>query len=194
MLRGVYAAAVGEPGGDLLRFLLLVPLRRTEASGLRWSEVDLDQGRIRIAAERMKARQAHELPLSPAAHAIIEARKPTASSDLVFPGRKGTPFTNWDKMLTRVRKTIGEDKKDRTSRVSIHDFRRAFVSLLADRFDIDALDQCLGHTGTQRGVIGVYQKSLRWPDRVRALDAWAELITGDAQSGVIVSFARRADV
>ena len=42
---------------DLLRFILLVPLRRaTRPRGCCWSEVDLDQGRIRISAERMKAR------------------------------------------------------------------------------------------------------------------------------------------
>ena len=64
-LRAVWSAAADEPACDLLRFLLLVPLRRNEAAGLRWSEVDFDQGRIRIAAHRMKAREAHELPLSP---------------------------------------------------------------------------------------------------------------------------------
>jgi integrase len=191
-LRAVYTAAATEPAGDLLRFLLLSPLRRNEASGLRWSEVDFDQGRIRIAAHRMKAREAHELPLSAPARAILEARKAVASSDLVFPSANSSAFTNWQRMIARVRKAAGEDKKDRSSRFSLHDFRRAFVSHLAGAFDVDALDQCLAHT--RRGVLGVYQRSARWPERVRALNAWADLILDVVEDHNVVPFARRADV
>ena len=128
-------------------------------------EVDLDQGRIRIAAQRMKAREAHELPLSPAASAIIEARRLTrVVVRSRFPSSEDTPFTNWTRLLARIRKTIGEDKKDRTTRASIHDFRRGFVSHLAERgFDIDLLDQCLGHR--RAGVLGIYQRSSRMADR-----------------------------
>jgi integrase len=191
-LRGIFAAVEHEPAGDLLRFLVLVPLRRNEASGLRWSEVDLSQGRIRIAGHRMKAREAHELPLSAPARAILEARKAGATNDLVFATSAGAAFLNWDRLLSRVRKTIGEDKSDRDERVSIHDFRRAFVSHLAGQFDIDLLDQCLAHT--RRGVLGVYQRSARWPERVRALNAWADLILDAAEERNIVPFARRANV
>src|SRR6202020_2236914 len=34
----VWSAVENEPQRDLIRFLLLVPLRRDEAAGLRWSE------------------------------------------------------------------------------------------------------------------------------------------------------------
>jgi integrase len=189
-LRAIWTAAEDEPGADLLRFLLLVPLRRNETSGLRWSEVDFDQGRIRIGADRMKARRAHELPLSPPARAILEAR--TLVSELVFPAADGSAFTNWDRLMSRVRKAIGEDKSDRSARVSIHDFRRAFVSHLAGQFDVDLLDQCLGHT--RRGVLGVYQRSARWPERARALNAWADLILDVVEDHNVVPFARHADV
>jgi integrase len=189
-LRAIWAAVESEPGGDLLRFLLLLPLRRNEASGLRWSEVDFDQGRIRVAANRTKGgKRAQELPLSPPAVAILERRTATAVNDLVFPSADGKPFTNWDRLITRIRRRIGEDKKDRAARASIHDFRRAFVSHLAGRSDVDLLDQCLGHT--RRGVLGVYQRSARWPERVAALNAWADLILGVIEDRNVVSFARR---
>jgi integrase len=191
-LRAIWAAAEGESGCDLLRFLLLVPLRRNEASGLRWSEVDFDQGRIRIAADRMKAREAHELPLSPPVLAILRARKVTAVNDLVFPSSDGSPFTNWDRSISRIRKAIGEDKNDPNSRTTIHDTRRAFVSHLAGRFDVDLLDQCLGHT--RRGVLGVYQRSARWPERALALNAWADLILDVVRDSNVAPFPRRANV
>jgi integrase len=192
-LRAIWSAVETEPACDLLRFLLLMPLRRNEASGLRWTEeVDFGQGRIRIAADRMKAREAHELPLSPPALAILEARKAVATNDLVFPSNDGAPFTNWTRLLTRIRKRIGEVNTDRAARVSIHDFRRAFVSHLAGSFDIDLLDQCLGHT--RRGVLGVYQRSARWPERVKALNAWADLILDVVEvveDRNVLPFARR---
>jgi integrase len=189
-LRAIWTAAEGEQACDLLRFLLLMPLRRNEASSLRWSEVDLD--RICIAADRMKDRRTHELPLSPPARAILKARTAIATGDLVFPANDGAPFTNWDRLFTRIRKAIGEDKSDRAARVSIHDFRRAFVSHLAGSFDIDLLDQCLGHT--RRGVLGVYQRSARWPERVQALNAWADLILDVVEDPNVVPFTRRGNV
>jgi integrase len=198
-LRAIWSAAETEPACDLLRFMLLVPLRRNEVSGLTWGEVNFDQGRVRVAADRMKARRAHELPLSPPALAILDARKAIATArkaiatnDLVFPSNDGAPFTNWDRLLTRIRKRIGEDKNDRAARVSIHDFRRSFVSHLAGSFDIDLLDQCLGHT--RRGVLGVYQRSARWPERVGALNAWADIILDVVEDPNILPFARRGNV
>jgi integrase len=86
-LRAVWTAAEDEPMRDLIRFLLLVPLRRDEGAGLLWSEVDLDKGRILIGAGRMKNRQPHELPLAPQALAILKGRKP--GTGLVFPALAG---------------------------------------------------------------------------------------------------------
>jgi integrase len=190
-LRAIWAAAEGEPGCDLLRFLLLLPLRRSEAAGLRWSEVDFDQGRIRIVADRIK-KGAAQLPLSPAARAILEARRATATGDLVFSTAAGGMFVNWDRPLARIRKKIDEDKKDRAARFTIHDIRRGFVSHLAGPFDVDLLDQCLGHT--RRGVFGVYQRSARWPERVLALNAWADLILNVVKDSNVAPFQRRANV
>ena len=191
-LRGIRGAVTdeSEPQRDLVRFMLLVPLRRNEASGLRWSEVDLDQGRIRIAAQRMKAREAHELPLSAPARIILEARKLIATGDLVFPTSVNTTYKDWARLLARIRKRIGQDKNAKDDRFSLHDLRRAFVTHLAGAFDVDTLDQVLAHV--RRGVFGTYQHSQRWPDRVRALDHWADLITGAELDGNIVPFARGA--
>jgi integrase len=190
-LRAVWSAAEGEEACDLLRFLLLVPLRRNEVSGLTWREVDLEQDRVRVAAHRMKARELHELPLSPPARAILEARAIT--SDLVFPTSEGKRFVNWDRLLARIRRKIGEGEAGRAERFSLHDIRRAFVTALAERdHDIDLLDQVLSHT--RRGVLGVYQRAQRMAERERALSTWARLITGSEPETVVVPFPRRANV
>jgi integrase len=181
-ITAVWNAVENEPQRDLVRFLLLTPLRRNEASGLKWSEVDLQRGRIRIGANRMKKREAHELPLSPAALAILEARKPGAADNLVFPSKAGKAYDGWMTLVTRIRKTIGADKTAKSQRFTWHDVRRSFVSHLAEQgFDIDLLDQCLGHK--RAGVLAVYQRASRMAERSRAMETWGKLVTGDAKAG-----------
>jgi integrase len=196
-LHAIWSAAEGEQACPLLRFLLLLPLRRNEASELTWREVNLAQGRICIAADRMKAGEAHELPLSPTARAILEARRtvgPRATArDFVFPTSEGKPFTNWVRLLGRIRRKIGEGQASEAERFSLHDVRRSFVSAMAERgFDVDLLDQCLSHTRT--GVLGIYQRASRMADRARALNAWASLITETEADNAVVPFARRGNV
>ena len=138
----------------LIRFLLLVPLRREEAQGLLWSEVDLDEKRITIRAERMKSRQPHSLPLSEPALAILSERASCRTADdRVFAPPSGARTINWTYWVTRIRVALGEDKLERSRRFNLHDVRRSFVSALAERdFDVDLLDQCLAHS--RKGVFG----------------------------------------
>jgi integrase len=177
-LRAVWAAVENETQRDLVRFLLLVPLRRDEAADLAWSEVDLQRCRIRISASRAKTREAHELPLSAPALALLEARKPQAANALVFSSSKGRPFDGFNNLLKRIRTRIGEGETAKAERFVLHDIRRSFVSHLAERgYDIDLLDQCLGHS--RKGVLGVYQRASRMGERARALEGWARLIAGE---------------
>jgi integrase len=188
-LRKVWAAVEGEQPHvrDLLRLLLLLPLRRTEACCLRWREIDFDGRRIVLGAERMKNGVGFVMPLSGPALDLLTARKATdAQLDaFVFPTVEGKPFNGWQHSLVRIRKAIGEGESDRRSRFNPHDIRRSFVSELADRgFDPDLLDLVLAHT--RRGVFGIYQRSARMEDRKTAVEVWGSLITGAATAGNVV--------
>jgi integrase len=83
-----------------------------------------------------------------------------------------------------VRKRVGQAKTPKDQSLTFHDVRRSFVSYLAGRFDVDLLDQCLSHT--RKGVLGVYQRSARWPERVAALNAWASLLLEEAAPDNVV--------
>jgi integrase len=180
-LRAVWDAVENETQRDLVRFLLLVPLRRDEAAGLAWSEVDLGLKRVRISASRAKTREAHELPLSASALALLEARKPQAAKALVFSSSKDKPFDGFNSLLKRIRTRIGAGETAKAERFVLHDIRRSFVSHLAERgYDVDLLDQCLGHS--RKGVLGVYQRASRMSERARALEAWARLISGEGEA------------
>ena len=190
-LRKVWSAAEREQPHvrDLLRLLLLLPLRRAEACRLRWREVDLEGRRIVLGAERMKNRTGFVLPLSKPALELLAARKPDAPRPdaFVFPTIEGKPFNGWNHSLVRIRKAIGEADNDRGSRFNPHDVRRSFVSELAERgFDPDLLDLLLAHS--RRGVFGIYQRSSRMEERKAAVETWASLLLGTATAGNVVRF------
>jgi integrase len=174
----------------LICFLLLVPLRREEAWGLLWSEVNLDEKRITIRAERMKNRQPHSLPLSELAIAILSERLASReANDCVFAPPSGAKTINWTWWVSRIRVAIGEDKLERARRFNLHDIRRSFVSALAEHgFDVDLLDQCLSHS--RKGVFGVYQRSSRWREKEAAMAAWAGLVVPSARENVVSIRAR----
>ena len=72
-LAEVWRAASGR-FGDVIRLLVLTAQRRNEIGGLRWSEVDFDRAVIALPPERTKNKVRHELPLAPAALAILKER------------------------------------------------------------------------------------------------------------------------
>jgi integrase len=195
-LKAVWAAVEDEPMRDLVRFLLLVPLRRDEAAGLSWSEVDLDRKRIVVDGGRMKNGESHELPLAEQAFAILAVRKPAKMKrgNLVFPSGEGKPFDGWNRLLTRIRKALKQDEAGRDRRFSVHDVRRSFASLLAERFDENLLDLMPAHRPASRSGSGAaYQKAKRLNERPPVMAAWAGMVTGkeaEASSPNVVSLMR----
>ena len=197
-IRLVWAAVEDAPDHirGLIRFLLLVPLRREEARGLLWSEVDLDEKRITIRAERMKNRQPHSLPLSaPAIDILVGRSSCRGRNERVFAPPSDARRANWSWWVARIRVAIGEANLDRAHRFNLHDVRRSFVSALAERdsgergFDVDLLDQLLSHS--RKGVFGVYQRSARWREKEAAMAAWAELVVPPVSRVNVVSIRAR---
>jgi integrase len=181
-LRNVWRAVLNETPQirDLAQFLLLTPLRLGEASGLRWGEVDLERGWIRIDGARMKNGEPHELPLSEPALEILMrgggAKAPDAGG-LVFPHAQGAASPNWTRVTARVRRAIGQDALPADRQFRWHDIRRSFVTLLAEEFDEAALDAMLAHR--RKGVAGVYQKAKYLSRRPAIMARWAAMLTED---------------
>ncbi len=178
------ADTLGEPLSGYVKCWALLPLRRTELSHLRWNDIDLEAGRIRLSGSATKNREPFQIPLNAAASSILEARKEAATSEFVFPSNRKVvvPIHGWGAYKKKVQKVSGTDYW------RWHDLRRSFVSELAERgFDIDLVDGLLNHaqSGTRGGVLGTYQRSTRWGDKVQAMEAWADAVTGRDQGQVI---------
>jgi integrase len=152
------SAELGAFGG-LMRLGVLTGLRRSELSGLRWSDV-LDD-KIVIAADRAKTGVRHEVPLTSAMRAVLSAQ-PRTMSDLVFPGRNGARMAGWSKLVPRAA---------RASKVEfrLHDLRRTARSLMSVlNVPEEIAELAIGHV--RRGLIGTYNKDSAWTSRVEAFE------------------------
>ena len=111
----------------MLEVLILTVARSGEVRQMEWSELDFENGVWTLPAQRMKAKVAHRVPLSPYPVELLEARKPTdedETSQLVFPSRNNTPIS--DMTLTKCLRDHNV-KSDTPGRIATaHGIRSSF--------------------------------------------------------------------
>jgi integrase len=153
---------------DIVRLLLLTGQRREEIGGLRWSEVDLEQGVISLPPDRTKNRRPHKVPLSAPARAILD-RRSRGNGDYVF-GTQG--FCAWSNPKAALDYRLGAKVEPWT----LHDLRRTCATGMAELgVSPHIIEAVLNHiSGHKAGVAGIYNRA-RYTDEVRdALERWAE--------------------
>ena len=152
---GAFLREAKESGVYELYYLdLATGLRRGELLGLKWEDVDLQNGIIHV--RRQVARvdgEVKELPLktknsyrnisiSQDAVAMLEEMEAHRSSDYVFPSSTGGPISpdSVNNMLHRVLKRAGLPS------IRFHDLRHTFATLaLQNGVDIKTVSGMLGH-------------------------------------------------
>jgi integrase len=162
-LRAWYDGAVECDEGnlrDFLTLLLFTGLRRSEAIGLRWEYIDLNDRTLTVPDTKN-----HEpliLPLSDFLHRLLAGRKETLNgSEWVFPGRvPGQHLVEPKKMIRRVRDVSGVH-------FTLHDLRRTFITI-AESLDIPAysLKRLINHksgSDVTAGYIIIGVERLRRP-------------------------------
>jgi integrase len=156
--------AVGGNAGAYTKLLILTGQRRSEIAGLKWSEVGEDV--LALPSERMKGKQAHVVPLSTQAAAII-ATQPKAD-DFVLGRALGWHFHH-------VKQALDAHMGD-TSKWVIHDIRRSVASGMARiGVPVPVVEKILAHrSGTFRGIVGTYQRHSFLPEMAVALQKWSD--------------------
>jgi integrase len=161
-IKAVWRAAEASPSvfGYLVQFLLLTATRRTEAAGMRRSEV-VGNDWI-IPQERYKTGLELVLPLSTAARAVLAAVPKIGNSGWTFTtGGKG-PIRGYSKfkrafdikVLVELRK---QNPEADLPRWTLHDLRRTARSLMSRAgVSSDHAERCLGHV--LPGIRGTYDR------------------------------------
>lgn len=128
---------------DLLRFIAFSGLRKSEALGLRFQDVDLDRGIMRFHEHKTSEQSGTKvLPLNSHLRTIIQRRSQEKLGPYVFSGWKaGGPIVGLAKMWQRVAAVA--DLED----VTPHDLRRTFMSVSMELGYPAAIgDALLGHS------------------------------------------------
>ncbi len=169
------AEATEGPFGCFIRFTLLTATRRSEAAMMVHDEVAPYRDWI-IAASRMKAKQEHVVPLSPAAKAIIDGMPNVGRYVFTTNGRR--PIAGFTKFRAALNAAVLNDlrKLDPEAKPlpnwTIHDLRRTARSLLSRAgVNVDIAERCLAHT--MSGVRGVYDRHAYHAEKKHAFEALA---------------------
>lgn len=144
-------------------------LRRAE-----WSEFDFDKRIWTIPAEKMKMRNAHQVPLSKQAMGLLEAafalseRQQFAFSSL-YPGKRPMSENTINAALRRLGYTSEE--------MTAHGFRSMASSLLNEcgKWSTDAIERALAHQDSN-GVRAAYNRGSYWDERVAMAQWWSDYL------------------
>lgn len=178
-------AAAGYSFTNAFRLLLLTGQRRSEVIGMRWSELDLEEGVWTIPAARTKNGKAHIVPLGNMARDILRNIERIDQVDLVFPakGSSSNPISGVSKAKGRVDEAMlralrREDKDAVLSAWRLHDLRRTFASgCRRAGVLLDVVEKLLNHSsGSFAGIVGVYQLHDYSDEKHRAVLAWERML------------------
>jgi integrase len=152
--------------GRLVRFLMVLGIRRGEGAGLRHGRV-ID-GRWKLTKEETKAGREHLVRLPKLA--IDQLGNGGPVGDLVFPGRsvndEEVMLSGWAKLKKRL------DKASGVSDWVLHDIRRTVASGMQSlSVPRDVIEQILNHA--QPGVAGHYLHDAMEKQKADAWKRWA---------------------
>ena len=127
---------------DLVRFLALSGLRRGEALGLRWKDINLDQGWMAFEEHKTDREGTKKLPLNSHLRAVLADRAAEKISPYVFPGRSlDKPFNGFGKVWLRIQTFAGLEG------LTPHDFRHTFQTTCMELgYPAAIADSLLGHS------------------------------------------------
>ncbi len=194
----VYAslANLDSMAARALRFTILTAARAGEATGARWSEIDMEARIWTVPSDRIKAGKTHRVPLSHEAMEILTRVRKVATGNLVFPGRATERPLSHSAML-KVLKVAG------CGDATVHGFRSTFRDWASERthYPRDVAEMALAHAiGDQ--VEAAYRRGDLFERRKLMMEEWATFVTttpsarlrADRQRVVSINERRRADL
>ena len=173
--------------------LQLAPMLFVRPGELRkaeWAEFDLDAALWSIPAEKMKMRQAHLVPLSPQAVAILKELHPlTGNGKYVFPSLRSPLIPMSENTVNASLRRLGFDRDEITG----HGFRAMARTMLHEilNFTPDAIEAQLAHAVPDR-LGRAYNRTTHLAERKRMMNTWADYLDGLKAGAKLISFRKSA--
>jgi integrase len=172
-----------------LRLAPLVFARPGELRHMEWADLDLDSGEWRIPAHKMKMREAHVVPLSSQAVAILRELAPlTGRGRYVFPGIRTAARPMSENTVNAALRRLGFD----TDTMTGHGFRAMASTRLNEMgWAPDVIERQLAHAERNK-VRAAYNRAQYMAERRTMMQAWADYL-GQLKAGAnVLAFKRKA--
>jgi integrase len=156
-----------------LQLLSLTMTRPGDVRLMRRSEINFAKAVWRIPGERMKMRRPHDVPLSKQALAVLRDIWPLSEGgDLVLPSIRTAKKPLSEGAMIAALRRMGYAKEEMTP----HGFRSAASTILNERgFNPDVIEAALAHQD-EDDVRRAYNRATYWPERIKLLQAWADML------------------
>ena len=161
-----------------LMFLIICPLRMTEAAELRGNNIFFDEQELRLSPHETKNNEAFTLPLTGIAVDLIN-EVPTGKDARCFQlsSIEGAPMRSWSFFNKAVRRASGVDQ------FNLHHLRRTFATLMSEHsnFEESVIDAVLNHkrSATRAGVMRSYQHAKNIEKRRQVMHAWESFLLSE---------------
>ena len=161
-----------------LRFLIICPLRMTEAAELRGVNIFVDEQELRLSHQETKNNEAFTLPLPGIALQLIN--EATATKDarcFQLSSIDSAPMRSWSFFNKAIRRASGVDQ------FNLHHLRRTFATLMSEHsnFEESVIDAALNHkrSATRAGVMRFYQHAKNIEKRRNVMNAWESFLLSE---------------
>lgn len=172
-------------GARALEFTVLTWKRTNEVLAATWDEIDFNDKIWNIPGERMKAREAHRVPLSDAAIELLRALPRERGNNFVFIGPRRANLSG--AAMAAVLKRMG------ITDATVHGFRSSARTWGEERtaFPHIVLEMALAHHVDDK-VVRTYRRTDLIEKRRRLMSDWARYCLAPAVSGEVVPVRMQA--
>lgn len=162
-----------------IKLLILTGARRAEVAGMRWDELDLNDGIWSLPSERTKNRHPHIIYLGSLAIELIQTLHPLTNNSLyVFDTGKNNHIhtDSLTTAITRLKKNIDMHGKELKA-FTIHDLRRSAATAWAEHLKIKPhiIERMLNHQPLNK-LVATYQRATYVEEQRSAWIAWSEMV------------------
>jgi integrase len=168
-----------------LRLAAYVFVRPGELRHAEWNEFDLDGAIWSIAAEKMKMRRPHRVPLARQPLTILrELQEITGNGRWLFPSIRTFIRPISENTLNAALRRLGYGSED----MCIHGFRSMASSRLNEmgRWNPDAIERQLAHQEANAVRRAYTHGAEFWTERVQMMQAWADYLDELREGGKVI--------
>ncbi|MCX7084822.1 MAG: integrase arm-type DNA-binding domain-containing protein [Methylococcales bacterium] len=166
----------------------LIFARPANLAMAEWSEFDLEAAEWRIAADKMKMDNAHIVPLSTQAIALLKDIYPlTGSQRYVFASyqsKTGKAHISRESIGAAIRRMGYQGQH------TAHGFRTTASTLLHEQgYHSDMIERQLSH-GEQNKVKAAYNRAQHLPERRKMMQSWSDYLDSLKNGAQVIGFKK----